>query len=677
MSVFISYCHQDQDFANSLHELVAFALDGISECYIDKDGYNRPGHDYGSDWFDSICSAMDESEVFIQVYSKSSFESKFFIFEYGYIMSEKRNNKKVLPMSLFTDPYDAPSFIEKKQAAVINGISRFGEADWIAWLKNFYSKSISRSELDDRLYKFSYDNQLKNTFKEKINNINESIDKIELSYQNGSAGISEFRYQLSDQIDQISKMDIPRVARIVFGEWLRGESERVEASIKNKGLSLPSDEYPFILREILSYRDISVSAVAIMDDQESFWKTNIGSEIRDRSNDNKNNKRIFVLKDISSLNDNINEIEKHAQKYHVKIISYEQATDEINFVNDFSIHSIEDRILGMARYSLEDGGQIIFSWNQKEIDSSYERFSRLWEISVEVSANKDANADLAELVFSSDDEEMTGYIDKDKYHKYEEKHPHYVEMLELMIKKVDDHFDKVGITKTRKILEMGAGTGHLTKRLLKSKIRNISQVVAIEKDKNLVMFMRSRYSDPRLRIMRRDACLYDPPGFYDAIVSSFSDHHIMKNEEMSKRYIENIVMNMRRNSIYVCGDEFLPRHGNNIESRIDAIKKYHRYIIQVAESNRLIAERDGNIDEYNSIGELIELEREAMESGIRACTKDMSRQFGDYKVSYDMYKDRLARGGLEVVDEKRIGPESDDLAEEVGGIYVLVAKLAG
>ncbi|MEL6438417.1 MAG: class I SAM-dependent methyltransferase [Cyanobacteria bacterium J06621_8] len=232
-----------------------------------------------------------------------------------------------------------------------------------------------------------------------------------------------------------------------------------------------------------------------------------------------------------------------------------------------------------------------------------------------------------------------------------------------------------------KVLEFGAGTGILSGDILecfKSFDKNNvkGRLLSMEYDSVYADYLLKKYDNElEFTFLQEDSKVYDPPGKFDLIYSSFADHHIIRNEKNAREYFSNIQINLHQGSKYIVGDEFLPEHDyKNPQERIKALKKYHSHIIDKANDDYNMANDSKN---RALIQELIELENEALESGIRAVENPDDPNSGDFKVSLKHYQERLKGTGLKIVGEPtRIGPQDDALSEEVGGIYVIEIKLA-
>jgi cyclopropane fatty-acyl-phospholipid synthase-like methyltransferase len=234
--------------------------------------------------------------------------------------------------------------------------------------------------------------------------------------------------------------------------------------------------------------------------------------------------------------------------------------------------------------------------------------------------------------------EMSVYIPIHEYDQHEEKHAFFAEMMSTMIQMLE----KAGDGKNLRILEFGAGTGLFTQRLASSDL--VSEVVAVEFDWACCEVLRHKMrGSTKVRVEYQDSRVFSPEGSFDAVVSSFADHHIRPVDKPS--YFRNVIQNMKNNALFIVGDEFLPEYDLKDElARCEALKKYHNYIIERAKS------------EGETV--LMRLEEAALESGLN--------RVGDFKVPCTQYEQMLKEAKL-TFTKNRIGPTDRD---DVGGVYV-------
>ncbi len=238
--------------------------------------------------------------------------------------------------------------------------------------------------------------------------------------------------------------------------------------------------------------------------------------------------------------------------------------------------------------------------------------------------------------------QMSAYIDLDQYQIFELKHPFYVEMMERMVEVAEA--EKPG--GQLRLLEIGAGTGIFTSRLRKIKEASIT---CVEPDANCFKTLVKAFSggNQKLRLAKEDGVTFRGAAPYDYCLSSFAHHHIPYGKR--KEYAANIKANLKKGGAYVVGDEFIPDFSNE-EERKESLKRYHNYIID-------LAEKQGN-------HETAELERIFLEKNL---------QGEEYKISCNMFEEEMRSAGLKVEQKMKMGPMERD---DVGGIYVYVVRKA-
>lgn len=248
--------------------------------------------------------------------------------------------------------------------------------------------------------------------------------------------------------------------------------------------------------------------------------------------------------------------------------------------------------------------------------------------------------------------EMSEYININDYDEHEEKHAYYQQMMQRMIDICLAH--RLNDPKPSfDILELGAGTGIFTRRLL-TELTNITKIDVVEIDWYCYRRLEEKLirdanlNQTQINIHHEDSRTYDPPGKFDYIFSSFADHHIKTGDK--EKYFENVKRNLKPGGLLIVGDEFIPEHDpEKKEARDLALKAYHNHIINIAEQQ----------------GEIIlaDLERAALNSGLE--------EKGDFKVSCTQYEMQLRNARFEFKQEK-IGPLE---LQDVGGVYVYTAHL--
>lgn len=468
----------------------------------------------------------------------------------------------------------------------------------------------------------------------------------------------------------------------------------------DKSYSLPYILYPAYLTGLLQALRPLTQAIAIVDNDEPFWNQKDGRQILELTQPQST--RVFAFYDHAHLQTYLHTVQLHARKYDVRVIDYDllppfysakpydfSIIGDINSTSLLAVYDEEELLMKRIKFTADTG----------TISRHHDRFKAILEASVRVP--RDFNAEekgdwLVAEAFPADRGpkltqlqqrhiEMSSYIHPQEYHLHEEKHAYYVPMMERMIALCQDHpLSERGAGRRMRALELGAGTGLLTKRLLLMKYIDLT---AIELDwacyhillENMmdILDMQKRYSerepdagpagDDRLpiegwarlrdvftsdaldsivRCVNADSRTYNPEGTFAYIFSSFADHHIKTIDKAE--YFENIKLNLEKGGLVIVGDELLPPYDeNDMASRERALNSYHRHIIE--ETRRQHGE-----DAWG----LIQLEEAALESGLKG--------IGDFKLSCELYERYLTEAGFRF-EKELIGPLDRD---DVGGVYV-------
>jgi len=167
-----------------------------------------------------------------------------------------------------------------------------------------------------------------------------------------------------------------------------------------------------------------------------------------------------------------------------------------------------------------------------------------------------------------------------------------------------------------------------------------------------------------IKVRNENSAIYDPPGRFDFIFSSFADHHICINPEVTYQYLENVKRNLSSESSFIIGDEFPPENDGTPSGINAALDDYHGYIIGEAKRQKGRASEEEQV-QWDG---LIQLETDALESG--------KQRVGDFKVPLRKYLERLTDAGLDYDEPIPIGPADAAKRAQVGGIYVIRAFLA-
>lgn len=434
---------------------------------------------------------------------------------------------------------------------------------------------------------------------------------------------------------------------------LRTSAARLAEAERGASLTIPSDRYPHYLAHLQDEYEASVAAVALVDHREYFWKNEIGRRVLSSSAPGRT-RRVFVFWKPDQVSEYLEVLVQHASRYPTWVTSFERLSKEFpDFAKDFSVIQMGSDLLYAEYHQRGTNPMIQFSSERRTIDRHLNAFEKITSISEKL--HEDAQVDFASLserVFSgrtlqpvdSRPVEMSSYISIPDYDEHEEEHAYFVEMLERMVDYIRqlmrgrEHLD---------VLEFGAGTGHLTRRL--ARIDSIS-ILALELDWHCYNYLKHRLAGlltdeqrKRVSILNEDSRRHNPSGTYDIVCSSFADHHIKRGDKAE--YFRNVRKNLARGGLFVVGDEFLPEHdGSDPDERHRALQTYHGHIIELAEQ----------------AGQemLVRLESDALESGLN--------EKGDYKVSCSQYEQMLLQAGFSFQRE-RVGPAAD---LGVGGVYI-------
>ena len=117
------------------------------------------------------------------------------------------------------------------------------------------------------------------------------------------------------------------------------------------------------------------------------------------------------------------------------------------------------------------------------------------------------------------------------------------------------------------VLEVGAGTGNLTKNLLVNP--NISKLDIIEPDENLINKFKQKFTIP---IKKADGIKYKVKVKYDYIISSFVYHHIPDSDKF--KFLENQYSHIKNRGKIIIGDTFILPYLNKQE-RDNSFRLYY------------------------------------------------------------------------------------------------------
>ncbi len=419
----------------------------------------------------------------------------------------------------------------------------------------------------------------------------------------------------------------------------------------------PQMEYPRHLLHLQKNHKARVRAIALLQEEEQFWQRGLGDQIRDSAS--RDSMRVFVVRNERQLEEHWRTLLLHAKAYRVYVLSRDELTRrfENRFVRDFSIIEVDNTSV-LAAYDTARAGYIEYTSKPELIGESATIYSDIVQRAHYLDPRENLNLDtlkaevFAERALSTLSKrpvEMSVYVPVEDYDSHEEEHAYYVEMMDAMIAEFRKRCPDGG--GPYRLLEFGAGTGIFTRRV--AAVATVGELVALEIDwacyRKLVYNLRSAGS---VKPMNEDSRHFSPTGRFHAVFSSFADHHIKPQDK--RDYLRNVRKNLHENGVFIVGDEFLPPHdAADREAWLKALRAYHGHIIDIAKSK--------NQDV------LVELESAALKSG--------EERQGDFKVTNAEYEAYLRDSGF-VFQRQRIGPASDALANQVGGVYVYVAMPA-
>jgi SAM-dependent methyltransferase len=427
--------------------------------------------------------------------------------------------------------------------------------------------------------------------------------------------------------------------------------------------SLPKAHYPEYLIHIQESLKCRTMAVAVIDDVEEFWAQQTGVEILKTTC--RGSSRVFVFENSQDLLVYRDKLAKHRAQYDVFVLSkieFNRAVKRLEIsAGDFSV--LTDPATGSAVTAYYDnstrsirftGNPLMVRNNRLAFDHIKERahlFPADWspgDAGKEQEYQRFVSAAFHQGLFHSD------AIPIHIYDAFEEDHPFYLEMHKQMLDEFRERAPSFERNSPIPILEIGAGTGHFTKKLAQKPFR--MEITPLEPDPRAqeVLNKKLGHKENVLKTLNDSALKLDQEASFAFIFSSFSEHHIQREEK--KEYFSRIRRALVPGGYFIIGDEFLRPHEEDDESKyVEALAVYHQYIIDEA------------LKEHH--GELAKLEKAAWESG-----KPDSQRRVDYKVSVESYLRGVEVSGLMMLKKYCISPPG--LSSSIGGIYVIVFQRA-
>ena len=224
------------------------------------------------------------------------------------------------------------------------------------------------------------------------------------------------------------------------------------------------------------------------------------------------------------------------------------------------------------------------------------------------------------------------------WHKEAMYHPYFKETWEYIL-----NFIKRRRSKKRaiRVLEYGAGTGHLTLGLAEmSKV----DITALEKEARFFRVLKKNLVGQEINIIQGDSITYKNLGKFDFIASSVFHHHIPDPWKIT--CLNNAFLNLKPGGYYIIGDEFIPKY-NSDQERKDKLKIWYDHVLS-------------GIKKHRKWG-LFKLE-------CRYLDAEYNRR-GEYKISPELFEKSVQQTKFKIFKKKKIGPK-----EDIGGLYVYVLR---
>ncbi|MEM6396732.1 MAG: class I SAM-dependent methyltransferase [Bacteroidota bacterium] len=642
----------------------------------------------GENWLYSINNNLDICDFLLVVIDGSSTNSfsRYMFYELGYFSSKNKvsddGKTHILPIVINlanqNEIYDLP-ILKNIQTIGINS-----EDDFTRFFRNIIHRIPSLSlkpSLDNKDFSEYADKKSEKLYNEIMLKLKNKVINSEIALTNSLSLLSRFLSTKSNNDPQIG------VLNFICSKLILKNIEGISK------ISLNESYYPVVLSYIIknfSHQEFGVRAVAVIGDRELFWKTAVGKSIIKQSI---HTIRLFIFKDENTFDDNIdwviNSVEYHEQ---VRLVSLKQLLRTNHQVEDFSIIGAKNDTL-LCYYTYPDGGnygtQITFTTDENKIDDYSILFDSILKQSILISKDfdkKKRNIDeIRKSLFSvkkgvrhyRKNIEMSSYISIEDYDLYEEYHPFFKEMLDSIKKRIESSELN---DKNIRILEIGCGTMHLTRRLAEI---SDCHIIGVEIDKEIVQYLKKKsdmYPDGKLefvkqiasrnessvKIINSNAINYNSKDKFDFIVSSFAEHHIKPHSKTA--YFNNVYSLLKTGGSFIIGDEFLRQYDeDNYKDWLDSLNDYHKFIIKYAQQEALKAS-DPIISQR--IKNFIPLEKDALLSG--------KNEIGDFKMGLDEYLAELMSTYFKdsEISYELIGPDEKTSKEvygksNVGGIFVI------
>jgi hypothetical protein len=230
------------------------------------------------------------------------------------------------------------------------------------------------------------------------------------------------------------------------------------------------------------------------------------------------------------------------------------------------------------------------------------------------------------------------YSDIHKYHQSQEEHVGYKEMRQFMLSFLSSRISYE--LKKNEVLEFGAGSGLLTKKLIKLSDINLN---ALEPDERFREYFINVIPQNKINLLIDDPVeKYSRSNYYDFIISSFAHDHIKDGGLLAQVLYDNL----KSGGFYICGLELLRSYKDKHDYE-KALEQWHGFVIDKA------------LQAGNS--HLVKSEEEALESGRKG--------IADFKVSPNIFENDMKTAGFKLYLDKKVVPHN---ITSIGGVYVYV-----
>ena len=420
---------------------------------------------------------------------------------------------------------------------------------------------------------------------------------------------------------------------------------------------IPASFYPRYLMSLQKRLQIQIKALTLVDQNEDFWQQEMGREIR--ASTQSHSVRVFVFTTPDIFERNFEILLEHATRYRVRVVSYQKLSQDFpEYCKSFGIIAAAQHKL-LAEYIIKGSVKYNrFSADVTLITQHEQILTAIIDSAIEI--NQPASLpepaailqqmrEIRDLVFERSrfavkSVGISQYLSIENYHQCGDRQNSFSSLVQQMLAIFEQH--RPNKTKSPRILELGAKTGHFTRYLAAIK----ADIWALELDwvcyKKLEYYLKGY--GKAITLEHKDSCAYDPPYQFNYIFSCLGDRYIDLADK--EKYLKNIKRNLERGGLLIVGDEFLPPHNEEDNfARQTAIERYHQHYLAWAEQQQ--------------DSELISLITETWECALT--------NQGDYKLACEQYESLLRKIGFTFTKEQI----NDSLYEEVGGVFVYKAWL--